>query len=165
VRNEPSVYHDSQAREQWPVDLADIARCSETGCWPNCHAGCFAPEFESASLRADLATIVRFSKQSRSAKEIGSGQQWGRISEFPSGDKTIEWAADQFRKAGIADAHVQAIAPGQPRGLLAATLMGGEAAGRSGIQRRQLRRRAPVREAPWVSRRKPFGVCPRRTPF
>jgi hypothetical protein len=67
--------------------------------------------------------IVRFSKQSRSAKEIGSGQQWGRISGFPSGDKTIEWAADQFRKAGIADARVQAIAPGQPRGLLAATLM------------------------------------------
>jgi hypothetical protein len=123
VRNELSVYHDSQAREQSPADLADIARCSETGCGPNCHAGCFAPEFESASLRADLAMIVRFSKQSRSAKEIGSGQQWGRISEFPSGDKTIEWAADQFRKAGIADAHVQAIGPGQPRGLLAATLM------------------------------------------
>src|SRR4051812_12479718 len=49
-------------------------------------------EFASAVLRADLTTIVGFSKESRSSKEIGSGQQWGRISGFGSGAKTIEWA-------------------------------------------------------------------------
>lgn len=67
------------------------------------------PEFSQASLRADLETIVGFSKQSRATKEIGSGQQWGRISGFPSGAATIDWAAEQFRKAGIADVRVQAI--------------------------------------------------------
>lgn len=68
------------------------------------------PEFSQASLRADLETIVNFSKQSRATKEIGSGQQWGRVSGFPSGAATVDWAAEQFRKAGIADVRVQAIA-------------------------------------------------------
>ncbi|MFN7915941.1 MAG: M28 family peptidase [Vicinamibacterales bacterium] len=68
------------------------------------------PEFAATALRADLTTIVGFSKESRATKEIGSGQQWGRISGFPSGAKTIDWAADQFRKAGIQDVRVQPIA-------------------------------------------------------
>jgi hypothetical protein len=68
------------------------------------------PEFQAAALRADLTTIVGFSKESRSSKEIGSGQQWGRVTGFPSGAKTIEWAAEQFRRAGIADVRVQPIA-------------------------------------------------------
>ena len=67
------------------------------------------PEFAAASLRADLTTIVGFSKESRAAKEIGSGQQWGRISGFPSGARAIDWAAEQFRKAGIADVRLQSI--------------------------------------------------------
>lgn len=67
------------------------------------------PEFSAAALRTDLTTIVGFSKESRSVKEIGSGQQWGRVSGFPSGAKTIDWAADQFRKAGIQDVRVQPI--------------------------------------------------------
>lgn len=67
-------------------------------------------ELSSAVLRADLTTIVGFSKESLSTKEIGSGQQWGRISGFASGAKTIEWAAQQFRTAGIADVRVQPIA-------------------------------------------------------
>ena len=66
-------------------------------------------EFSAAILRADLSTIVGFSKDSRSTREIGSGQQWGRISGFTSGAKTIEWAAQQFRTAGIADVRVQPI--------------------------------------------------------
>lgn len=74
-------------------------------------------EFAAALLRADLTTIVGFSKESRSTKEIGSGQQWGRISGFPSGARTIEWAAQQFRTAGIADVRVQPIAQ-DPRSAL-----------------------------------------------
>jgi hypothetical protein len=68
------------------------------------------PEFAAANLRADLNTIVGFSKESRAVKEIGSGQQWGRVSGFPSGAKTIEWAAEQFRRAGISDVRLQPIA-------------------------------------------------------
>ncbi|HUR33979.1 MAG TPA: M28 family peptidase [Vicinamibacterales bacterium] len=67
-------------------------------------------EFEAAALRADLTTIVGFAEESRALKEIGSGQQWGRVSGFPSGAKTIDWAAAQFRQAGIADVRVQSIA-------------------------------------------------------
>lgn len=68
------------------------------------------PEFAATNLRADLATIVGFSHESRAKKEIGDGQQWGRISGFPSGARVVEWAAEQFRKAGIADVRVQPIA-------------------------------------------------------
>ena len=34
---------------------------------------------------------------------------WGRISGFPSSDKTVDWAVDQFRKAGITDVRTQPI--------------------------------------------------------
>ncbi|MFN7983631.1 MAG: M28 family peptidase [Vicinamibacterales bacterium] len=68
------------------------------------------PELSAQRLREDLTTIVGFSKESRAAKEVGSGQQWGRISGFPSGAKAVDWAAEQFRKAGIADVRVQTIA-------------------------------------------------------
>ena len=73
---------------------------------PNAPTG---PEFDAATLRADLNTIVGFSKESRATKEIGTGQQWGRVSGFPSGAKTIDWAAEQFRRAGIRDVRVQPI--------------------------------------------------------
>src|SRR5262245_14040975 len=56
-----------------------------------------APEFEGAAIRADLDRIVRFSRESRDTREIGSGQLWGRISGFPSATKTIDWSLDQFR--------------------------------------------------------------------
>ena len=62
-----------------------------------------APEFAGAALKADVETIVGFARAAATSKEIGSGQMWGRISGFPSSDKTVEWAVDQFRKAGIAD--------------------------------------------------------------
>jgi hypothetical protein len=68
-----------------------------------------APEFAGAAIRADLDTIVGFAKESRSTREFGSGQMWGRVSGFPSATKTVQWAADQYRKAGIADVKVQPI--------------------------------------------------------
>jgi hypothetical protein len=64
-------------------------------------------ELEGKAIRADLETIVGFSKESRATKEIGSGQLWGRVTGFPSSAKTINWTADQFRKAGIKDVRIQ----------------------------------------------------------
>src|SRR5262245_57718794 len=69
-----------------------------------------SPELGSAAIRADLTTIVEFSNESRARKERGSGPLWGRVAGLPSSDKAINWAADQFRKAGIADVKVQPIA-------------------------------------------------------
>jgi hypothetical protein len=68
------------------------------------------PEFSAASLRASLDGIIRFSKESRAMHEIGSGQQWGRISGFSSGTNAIFWAAEQFRSAGIREVQVQPFA-------------------------------------------------------
>ena len=68
-----------------------------------------SPEFVGTTIRADLDAIVGFAKESRTTKEIGSGQIWGRVSGFPSSTKTVNWAADQFRKAGIADVKIQPI--------------------------------------------------------
>jgi hypothetical protein len=67
------------------------------------------PEFAGAAIKSDVETIVGFARAARMSKEIGSGQMWGRISGFPSSDKTVEWAVDQFRKAGIGDVKTQAI--------------------------------------------------------
>ena len=68
-----------------------------------------APEFNGASIKADVETIVGFAKSAQAGKEVGSGQMWGRISGFPSSQKTIEWAVDQFRKAGITEVKTQSI--------------------------------------------------------
>jgi Peptidase family M28 len=67
------------------------------------------PEFAGAALKADVETIVGFAREAAKNKEVGSGQMWGRISGFPSSDKTVAWAVDQFRKAGIADVKTQGI--------------------------------------------------------
>ena len=64
-------------------------------------------ELQGANIRIDLETIVGFSKESRSSREIGTGQLWGRVTGFLSSSKTIAWAADQFRKAGIKDVQLQ----------------------------------------------------------
>jgi len=67
-------------------------------------------EFDGQTIRADLETIVGFSKASRAEKEFGgTGQLWGRVSGFPSSAKTIEWAAAQFRAAGIKDVKLQTL--------------------------------------------------------
>jgi hypothetical protein len=64
-------------------------------------------DLEGKAIHADLQTIVGFAHESRAAREIGNGQLWGRITGFPSSRKTINWAADQFRKAGIKDVRIQ----------------------------------------------------------
>lgn len=71
-------------------------------------------ELEAARIRADLETIVGFSLESRDTRELGTSQLWGRVTGFPSSRKTIEWAVQQFRDAGIQDVRVQEIE--QPEG-------------------------------------------------
>jgi hypothetical protein len=66
-----------------------------------------APELTGARLKADLDTIVGFARESKTGREIGSGQTYGRITGFPSSAKTVDWAVDQFRRAGIADVRTQ----------------------------------------------------------
>lgn len=68
-----------------------------------------APELSGAALRRDLETIVGFSKESRATRELGSSQIWGRVSGYPSSIKATNWAADEFRKAGIKEVKVQPI--------------------------------------------------------
>lgn len=75
--------------------------------WP---ADPATPELSSAALRADLTTIVGFSKSSRATREIGAGQLWGRVAGLPSLDATARWAAGQLKAAGIADVRVQPVA-------------------------------------------------------
>jgi hypothetical protein len=67
-------------------------------------------DFNGAALKADVAAIVGFSNQSRVEREVGAGQMWGRISGFSSSDRTVAWAADQFRRAGITTVLMQPIA-------------------------------------------------------
>jgi hypothetical protein len=64
-------------------------------------------ELAGAALERDLGTIVEFARESRRVREVGEGMIWGRITGFPSSAKTIEWAADQFREAGITDVELQ----------------------------------------------------------
>lgn len=64
-------------------------------------------EFEGAVIWEDLERVVEFSKQSRAEREIGSGQLWGRIAGFPSNTRTVNWAVEQFRAAGITSTEVQ----------------------------------------------------------
>jgi hypothetical protein len=64
-------------------------------------------ELTGTTIKADVEAIVNFAKESRTSHEIGSGQMWGRVTGLPSGTKTVTWAADQFRKAGIAEVKVQ----------------------------------------------------------
>ena len=67
------------------------------------------PELQGAAIRRDLEAVVAIARESLHAREIGSGQLYGRISGFPSGAKTASWSADRFRGAGIADVKVQSI--------------------------------------------------------
>ena len=69
-----------------------------------------SPELTGATIKADVDTIVNIAKESRSTREIGSGQLWGRVTGLPSGTKGVTWSADQFRKAGISDVKIQPIA-------------------------------------------------------
>ena len=64
-------------------------------------------ELRGSSIQADLERIVDFAKESRTTREVGDAQLWGRITGFPSGMNTVAWAADQFRAAGVADVELQ----------------------------------------------------------
>ena len=64
-------------------------------------------ELTGPALKAHLERIVDFSVESRESKEIGEGMLWGRVTGLPSGNRTIEWAADQFVAAGLADVELQ----------------------------------------------------------
>ena len=60
-----------------------------------------------AAIQADLEAIVGFSRESEETHEVGEGQIWGRITGFPSGAKTIQWAVSEFRAAGISNVELQ----------------------------------------------------------
>lgn len=65
-------------------------------------------ELSGAEIQAHLETIVGFSHESRASREVGEGLLWGRVTGLPSGNETVEWAAEQMRAAGIADVELQA---------------------------------------------------------
>ena len=64
-------------------------------------------ELAGEAMQRDLAEIVGFARESRTMREVGEGMIWGRITGFPSGNKTIDWAVDAFRRAGIRDVELQ----------------------------------------------------------
>jgi hypothetical protein len=68
-----------------------------------------------------LETIVGFSTESRESREVGDGMIWGRITGFPSGNRTVEWAAEQFVAAGLSDVELQRFDQGQGSSIWLAT--------------------------------------------
>jgi hypothetical protein len=66
-------------------------------------------ELNGAAIKRDVETIVGFARESQRSREIGSGQMWGRVAGFPSSDRTVDWALEQFRRAGISDVRRQTI--------------------------------------------------------
>jgi hypothetical protein len=65
------------------------------------------PELRGERIQADLAEIVAISRRSLASRELNSDQVWGRVSGFGSGRQAVEWAARQFRAAGIDDVRLQ----------------------------------------------------------
>jgi hypothetical protein len=65
------------------------------------------PDLRAEAIRRDLETIVGYSTRSRTQREIGSGQIWGRVTGLPSSAATIDWAAAQLKAAGIASVATQ----------------------------------------------------------
>ena len=64
-------------------------------------------ELRGERLLQDLHAIIEFSHQSRDQQELGGAQMWGRVAGFPSGIASAEWAAQQFRDAGIEQVTIQ----------------------------------------------------------
>lgn len=64
-------------------------------------------ELDGEVIRDHLEEIVAFSIESRESREIGEGMIWGRVTGLSSGNRTVEWAADQFLAAGLADVELQ----------------------------------------------------------
>lgn len=61
------------------------------------------PILSGGSIYKDVATIVGFSHESRAAGEY----LWGRVTGRPAYDRTVAWVADQFKAAGLKDAHFE----------------------------------------------------------
>ena len=80
-------------------------------------------------------------------KKSAAGRSGGASAGIPSSTKTVNWAADQFRKAGIADVTHPADRAGSQRVVLDAALLGSEAARGSLVRARQPRRGARIRDA------------------
>jgi hypothetical protein len=74
-------------------------------------------ELGADALWTHLETIVGFAIESRESREIGSGQLWGRVTGLPSGNRTVEWAAERFREAGIDDVELQRFQQGPNAGI------------------------------------------------
>ncbi|MEX2334337.1 MAG: M28 family peptidase, partial [Pseudohongiella sp.] len=64
-------------------------------------------ELQGQRLLQDLHAIIEFSHQSRRQQELGGDQMWGRVAGFPSGRAVADWAAQQFRSAGITQVATQ----------------------------------------------------------
>ena len=60
-------------------------------------------ELQGTRIQRDVATIVGFSKQSYAAGD----KVWGRVTGFPAAKATVEWSAQQLKKAGLAGVSVQ----------------------------------------------------------
>ncbi len=60
-------------------------------------------ELSGETLFQYMDEIVGFSRESRAE----GNRVWGRVTGFPSARRTIEWAAEQFREAGLVDVAVQ----------------------------------------------------------
>jgi hypothetical protein len=71
-------------------------------------------ELSGAEIQPFLERIVAFSRESQDTKELGTDRVWGRVSGYPSGNETIEWAAEEFVAAGLA--HVERQRFDQDRG-------------------------------------------------
>jgi hypothetical protein len=61
------------------------------------------PLLSGDRIKADVATIIGFSLESRAAGDY----LWGRMSGAPAYYKTVSWAVDQLKNAGLADAHLE----------------------------------------------------------
>jgi len=92
----PLTFHELEALADRPAAPA-VVPAGETQ-WT---------ELAGAGLQRDLTTIVGFSHESRRTREIGEGMLWGRVTGFPSSARTIDWATEEFRRAGIQDVELQ----------------------------------------------------------
>jgi hypothetical protein len=62
-----------------------------------------SPLLSGARIHADVAAIIGFSLESRAAGDY----LWGRMSGAPAYYKTVSWAVEQLKGAGLGDAHLE----------------------------------------------------------
>jgi len=61
------------------------------------------PMLSGHSIHADVATLVGFSHESRTAGDY----LWGRVTGRPAYDRTVAWVAAQLTAGGLRDAHLE----------------------------------------------------------